>query len=145
MIFFWFALAIIFLIAELMTFTFGFIFITVGAVITSLLLVFNIIASSDFIYQLIIMLFFCILSFIFFYKSFKRSKDNKSVSFKEDMTAVVIDNDLTIGNEGKIKWSGTICNAMIDEKAKTERIPVGANVIIEEFKGNIAIVKEIFK
>ena len=61
------------------------------------------------------------------------------------MTAVVIDNDLTIGNEGKIRWSGTICNAMIDEKAKTERIPVGANVIIEEFKGNIAIVKEICK
>ena len=139
MIFFWFALAVIFLIVELMTFTFGFIFVTIGAVIISLLLVLDIIASSDLMYQLIIMLFFCVLSFVFFYKSFKRSKNN-SGGFREDMTAVVVEKDLFKGIEGKVKWSGTICNAIIDEKANIEKISVGTNVTIEEFKGNIAVV-----
>ena len=143
MIFFWFALAVIFLIVELMTFTFGFIFITIGAVIISLLLTLDMIAASDFLYQFVIMLFFCVLSFLFFYRSFKKSKENNGSGFREDMGAVVVESDLIAGKEGKVRWSGTICNAMIDEKAKTERIPVGSNVIIEEFRGNIAIVNEI--
>ncbi len=143
MIFFWFALAVIFLIVELMTFTFGFIFITIGAVIISLLLTLDMIAASDFLYQIAIMLFFCVLSFLFFYRSFKKSKENNGSGFREDMGAVVVESDLIAGKEGKVKWSGTICNAIIDEKSNAEKIPVGSNVIIEEFKGNITIVNEI--
>lgn len=59
------------------------------------------------------------------------------------MGAVVVESDLIAGKEGKVKWSGTICNAIIDEKSNAEKIPVGSNVIIEEFKGNITIVNEI--
>lgn len=142
MIFFWFAVAIVFLMAELMTFTFGFIFITFGAVIISLLLNLNVIADGDLIYQIVIMLFFCVLSFVFFYRSFKKSKNSKG-GFKEDMKAVVVENDLVAGVEGKIKWSGTICNAVIDEKANLGRISVGTNVIIKNFNGNVAVVNVI--
>lgn len=142
-ILFWFIVAIIFLVIELLTFTFGFIFITVGASIITLLLSVNLITSADLLYQWLIMLFFCFVSFIFFYRTFKKSKENKSSNFKEDMLAVVIENDLVANKEGKIKWSGTICNAIIDEEFKIDKIEVGSIVLIEKFSGNIAIVKLI--
>ena len=143
MIFFWFILAIVFLIAELMTLTFGYIFITIGAVVISLLLNIGIIADNDLAYQVAIMLFFCVLSFFFFYRSFKKSKENVGSGFKEDMNAIVIDNDLISNKEGKIKWSGSIFNAIIDEKSNLKKISIGSNVIIKEFKGNVAIVDKI--
>ncbi|MDD2840170.1 MAG: NfeD family protein [Rickettsiales bacterium] len=143
MILFWFITAIIFLIAELLTFTFGFIFITVGAVVITLLLGIDIISSTDFIYQVLIMLFFCVLSFLFFYRSFKKSKEDKISNFKEDMMAIVVEDSLIAGKEGKIKWSGTICNAMIDEESGLDKIEVGSSVVIEKFLGNIAIVKNV--
>lgn len=143
MIFFWFAVAVIFLIFELLTLTFGFIFITVGAVVITLLLGAELIAATDYLYQILIMLFFGIISFLFFYRSYKKSKNNTESKFKEDMTGVVIDADLVKGVEGKIRWSGTICNALIEPSSKVDSIPVGTNVVISEFKGNVAIVKEI--
>jgi len=142
-ILFWFLIAIIFLIVELFTFTFGFIFITIGAAIITFLLGVNLITSADLLYQWLIMLFFCFISFVFFYRAFKKSKESKSNNFKEDMLAVVIENDLITKKEGKVKWSGTICNAMIDEESKIDKIEVGSIVLIEKFLGNIAIVKLI--
>ena len=64
-------------------------------------------------------------------------------NFKEDMLASVIDEDLKRGIEGKIKWSGTICNAIIDSKSNYDVIEIGSIVIIKEFKGNIAIVDKV--
>lgn len=142
MIFVWCILAIAFLIIELMTFTFGFIFMSLGAVIITLLLGLDIIANTDFLYQFLIMLFFGVLSFVFFYRSFKKSKANNQNNYQEDMMAVVIDKDLILGQEGKIKWSGTICNAMIDKDSNIKKINVGDNVVIKKFKGNIAIVNK---
>ena len=51
--------------------------------------------------------------------------------------------DLKRGIEGKIKWSGTICNAIIDSKSNYDVIEIGSIVIIKEFKGNIAIVDKV--
>ena len=101
MIFFWFALAVVFLIVVLMTFTFSFIFIIIGAVIISLLLTLDMIAASDFLYQLAIILFFCVLSFLFFYRSFKKSKENSDVMFidaSKECVKVTNNNKLTQEN-----------------------------------------------
>lgn len=143
MFWFWSIVAVIFLIAEIMTFTFGFIFITFGALIITLLLGVDIISNSDLLSQLLIIMFFAVIGFCFFYRSFKKSKSVNNDNFKEDMLASVIDEDLKRGVEGKIKWSGTICNAVIDPKSNYNTIEIGSIVIIKEFKGNIAIVDKV--
>ena len=143
MFWFWSIVAVIFLIAEIMTFTFGFIFITFGALIITLLLGVDIISNSDLLSQLLIIMLFAVIGFCFFYRSFKKSKTMNINNFKEDMLASVIDEDLKRGIEGKIKWSGTICNAIIDSKSNYDVIEIGSIVIIKEFKGNIAIVDKV--
>ena len=143
MFWFWSIVAVIFLIAEIMTFTFGFIFITFGALIITLLLGVDIISNSDLLSQLLIIMLFAVIGFCFFYRSFKKSKTMNINNFKEDMLASVIDEDLKRGIEGKIKWSGTICNAIMDSKSNYDVIEIGSIVIIKEFKGNIAIVDKL--
>lgn len=143
MFWFWSIVAVIFLIAEIMTFTFGFIFITFGALIITLLLGVDIISNSDLLSQLLIIMLFAVIGFCFFYRSFKKSKTMNINNFKEDMLASVIDEDLKRGIEGKIKWSGTICNAIMDSKSNYDVIEIGSIVIIKEFKGNIAIVDKV--
>ena len=143
MFWFWSIVAVIFLIAEIMTFTFGFIFITFGALIITLLLGVDIISNSDLLSQLLIIMLFAVIGFCFFYRSFKKSKTMNINNFKEDMLASVIDEDLKRGIEGKIKWSGTICNAIIDSKSNYDVIEIGSIVIIKEFKGNIAVVDKV--
>ncbi len=140
MVLFWFITAVIFLIIEIITLTFGFIFITIGAVINTFLIGTNIILSTDFLYQILIMLFFGLASFLFFYKNYRKLKNNTIDSFKEDMTAIVINSNLVKGFEGKVKWSGTICNAMLNQNSALDVAEVGSKVIISEFKGNIAII-----
>lgn len=143
MFWFWSIVAVIFLIAEIMTFTFGFIFITFGALIITLLLGVDIISNSDLLSQLLIIMLFAVIGFCFFYRSFKKSKTMNINNFKEDMLASVIDEDLKRGIEGKIKWSGTICNAIMDSKSNYDVIEIDSIVIIKEFKGNIAIVDKV--
>lgn len=143
MFWFWSIVAVIFLIAEIMTFTFGFIFITFGALIITLLLGVDIISNSDLLSQLLIIMLFAVIGFCFFYRSFKKSKTMNINNFKEDMLASVIDEDLKRGIEGKIKWSGTICNSIMDSKSNYDVIEIGSIVIIKEFKGNIAIVDKV--
>ena len=143
MFWFWSIVAVIFLIAEIMTFTFGFIFITFGALIITLLLGVDIISNSDLLSQLLIIMLFAVIGFCFFYRSFKKSKTMNINNFKEDMLASVIDEDLKRDIEGKIKWSGTICNAIMDSKSNYDVIEIGSIVIIKEFKGNIAIVDKV--
>ena len=140
MVLFWFIVAVTFLVIELITLAFGFVFITIGAATNTLLIGMNIILPTDFLYQILIMLFFGLVSFLFFYKSYKRLKNNTKDIFKEDMTAVVIESDLIKGVEGKIKWSGTICNAILDQNSVLDIIEVGTEVVINKFKGNIAII-----
>ena len=139
MFWFWSIVAVIFLIAELVTVSFGFIFITFGSVIIAFLLQTGVIVESDYLCQLLIILLFGIIGFIFFYINFKKSKSSKDSNFKEDMVAVVIEKDLRKGVDGKIKWSGTIFNAAIKEDSNVDKISVGDN----EFKGNVAIVTKI--
>lgn len=143
MVLFWFITAVAFLIIELATLTFGFIFITIGAVINTLLISTNLILETNILCQILVILFFGLVSFLFFYKSYKRIKNNNENNFKEDMNAIVIESDLVKGVEGKIKWSGTICNAMLDQNSDIDVVVVGSNVLINEFKGNIAIVNII--
>lgn len=140
MMLFWFILAIIFFVLEIFTLTFGFIFITFGAVVITFLIGINFILPTDFMYQVLIMLFFGVASFIFFYRSFKKSVQSKNVGFKEDMTAVVVGGDLVRGVEGKIKWSGTVFNAILNDGSDINTINVGSVVNIVRFHGNIAIV-----
>lgn len=143
MFWFWSIIAIVFLILELNTLTFGFIFITIGSLIVSLLLALKIITNSDILYQLLIILFFAVTGFCIFYKTFKKLKTVNKDNFKEDMKAIVIEKDLKKGTDGKIKWSGTIFNATISHNSKFNIIPINSIVIIEEFKGNVAIINKI--
>lgn len=132
-------MAVVFLIVELMTLTFGFIFMTIGAVINTFLIGTNLISATDFLYQILVMLFFGLISFLFFYKSYKKLGNNVN-GFKEDMTATVIESNLVKGFEGKIRWSGTICNAILNQNSSSSVVEVGTKVVINEFKGNIAVV-----
>ncbi len=52
-------------------------------------------------------------------------------------SAVVMDGDLEPGRIGKIKWSGTICNA-----SSSSLIKSGSSVVIVENVGNVFFVKE---
>ena len=140
MILFWFVLAIVFFVIEMFTLTFGFIFITFGAVLITFLIGVDLILPVDFMYQILIMLLFGAVSFIFFYRSFKKSVQSKNVGFKEDMRAVVVGSDLVRGVEGKIKWSGTVFNAILNDGSDINIINVGSVVNIVKFHGNIAIV-----
>lgn len=143
MFWFWSIVAITFLITEIMTITFGFIFITFGALVIVLLLGIDVISDADLLHQLLIIVFFAVLGFYFFYKNFKKSKTMSIDNFKEDMLASVIDGNLSKDVDGKIRWSGTICNAIIEPKSSYNVIEVGSIVIIKEFKGNIAVVDKV--
>ena len=143
MFWFWSIISLIFLIIELATCTFGFIFITLGSLIVSLLLGLGIITNNNILCQLIIMLFFVIISFYIFYKTFKKSKIINTNTFKENITAIVIEEDLVKGIEGKIKWSGTIINAIISQNCEVDKILINSIVVIENFRGNIAVVNKV--
>lgn len=142
---FWIAVAILFFVVEIFTLTFGFIFITLGALLIIFLLSMGMLADADIMQQMLIMLVFAVVSFLFFYRSFKKSKENTATGFHEDMTATVVENDLEKGIEGRVKWSGTIFNATIDENANIDMAPIGSKVMIKAFKGNVAIINGIIK
>ena len=145
MILFWSFVAIIFTILELLTLTFGFIFITIGALIITLLLSIDLLSETDFLYQILIMLAFAVISFIFFYRSFKKSRENRKTGFQEDMTAIVVNHNIKKGCEGKVKWCGTIFNALINEESNILELSVGENIVIEKFIGNTAIINKLNK
>ncbi len=143
MITFWFIIAIAFVLIEIFTLAFGFIFITIGSGLLVLMLNFNIIAEDNYLGQFLIMLFFFVISSVFFYKTFKKSKESTENRFRENMDAVVIGEDLVRHKEGKIKWSGTICNAILSDNSQLDKIEVGSDVVIESFVGNVAVVNKI--
>lgn len=142
---FWIAVAILFFVVEIFTLTFGFIFITLGALLIIFLLSMGMLADADIMQQMLIMLVFAVVSFLFFYRSFKKSKENTATGFHEDMTATVVDGDLEKGVEGRVKWSGTIFNAVIADDANIDAASVGSKVVIRNFKGNVAIIGGIIK
>jgi membrane protein implicated in regulation of membrane protease activity len=140
MLLFWLIIAIIFLIIELLTLTFGFIFLTIGALFIMILISFSVISSANISIQLSIILFSMILSFIFFMRTYKKLKNKSDNNFIEDMNATVIENDLVKNIEGKVRWSGTIVNALIDENSNFDKFLINESVTIKKFVGNTAII-----
>lgn len=140
MFIFWSVIAVVFLILELLTFTFGFIFITIGSAIIALLLNLHILADTDTIYQFLLFFASAVIGFIFFYRSFKKSSSSKTKVYIEDTTAEIAIAPIYKDKLGKIKWCGTIMNALIDPELTVTEIPQGTVVKIKEFKGNMAII-----
>ena len=58
--------------------------------------------------------------------------------------AHITSNNFEKGEIGKIKWSGTICKAMIHPDSPEDYVVTGEKVVILDIKNNILIIKKNF-
>ncbi|MDJ1258023.1 MAG: hypothetical protein MRQ07_05170 [Candidatus Midichloria sp.] len=58
--------------------------------------------------------------------------------------AHVVSEKLVKGEIGSVKWSGTVCKAMLHSGSEEDLIEVGDKVVILDVKNNILLVKKNF-
>lgn len=143
MIWFWSLVALIFLAIEIYGSGFGFIFLTIGAVIIVGLLGSGYILATNFVGQLLIFLIFGLLFAAVFYYGICHASANAQQGFRDDDVGTIVNGDLSANQEGEIRWSGTIMKAKMHAKCRVEVLKEGEQVHIVEFVGNRALVTNL--
>ncbi|WHQ46498.1 MAG: hypothetical protein MTP17_03250 [Candidatus Midichloria sp.] len=78
----------------------------------------------------------------FLFKHFKKRGDNyKNMA---GQVAHVVSEKLVKGEVGLVKWSGTVCKAMLHSGSEEDSIEVGNKVVILDIRNNILLVKKNF-
>lgn len=142
---FWFTLGALFVLIE--TMIFFVIFFLSGIACFSVGLLCTVFPNISLLYQLLSFLFFLSFWTGILYGPLKRNmqchlNDTKYSSILGSI-ATIIDEDLVKGRVGSIRWSGTICRAMIIDFEQKEIFKEGDEVIICRIDGNIFYVKSI--
>lgn len=145
--FIWMSLGIILIALEILGISgIGFLFAGLGAIITFMLINFNIV-TSNLISNIAIFLTSSAICTLLLWKTLKRSLSNPKHNYQNIIgnTCQVIGNNLEKGKIGNVSWSGTVIKAKIDSNSKQEAIKTGSTVEIVSVEGNIAQVKLIGK
>lgn len=136
---FWNIIIVLGFIIELVMPGFGFIFCSISALITEIILTLNIVDATNYTVQAIIFFTNWIVLMAIFYKPLKKLL-NKGKKFEEHQTAIIESDTIKKKQTGIIKWSGTVTNAKILKTSQYEKFNKGDIVQIIEFKGNTAII-----
>ena len=131
----WLVIGVILIVIDIINFAIvGFIFPGLGAISTSIYLIFfNI---ND--YQMIFFIISSLIWFALLYKPVKNylSKNkNSKVSDIVDSFVVVVDEPIHINSIGKVKWSGVLFNASLDSSASSQA-EIGEILQVKEIIGN---------
>jgi membrane protein implicated in regulation of membrane protease activity len=131
----WLLIGLIFIVIDIINFSIvGLIFLGLGAISTSIYLIFFNINDCQ-------MIFFIISSLIWFLLFYKPIKDylsknkNSKVSDIIDSFVVVVDEAIHINSIGKVKWSGVLFNAALDSSSSSQA-QVGEILQVKEIIGN---------
>lgn len=142
----WLCFGIILIILEIICGwpTIALFFSGLACINVAMALIFNLVSKTNIIEQCIIFLGCTLVWLICFWRPAKKllQQNNKNTYHNIiGTTAIVHQVDLKKGEIGEIKWSGTICKAMIIEN-NLDIIPANSLVTITETQGNIFIVKK---
>ncbi|MDZ5761674.1 NfeD-like domain protein [Candidatus Cyrtobacter comes] len=135
---FWAVFGVFLLLAELILGAFFLLFIMgLSAILVSVVVFLGV--TPDFISQLSLFSFLFIVISVLSWRRIKGYFIDKRQHYNNIVgsSAVVVGGDIEPGKIGKIKWSGTTCNA-----SSSLLIKNGSSVVIVENIGNIFFVKE---
>ena len=144
---FWIISASFFIMIELIL---GFNFIvfflaSISSLVTALCLSFSDLPNEDLSKQFLIFLIVFISATLLYWIIIKFFKnDNEAYKNMIGQIAHITSNNFEKGEIGKIKWSGTICKAMIHPDSPEDYVVTGEKVVILDIKNNILIIKKNF-
>jgi len=142
---FWVIAAIIFIILEIILSWSVIFFFIIGSasLIVGIFLSFNF--FLDIVDQMIIFFISFLACSVIYWLLFKFFRGERE-DYKNmvGQIAHVVSEDLIKGEVGQVKWSGTVCKAMLHNDSVDEIIKAGEKVVILDTKSNILIVKKNF-
>ena len=143
----WYILGAVLMVIEMyLGGTIGLFFAGLAAFSLALCMHFNLLTLNTLIDQVGLFFgFFCLWSIIL-WRPTKYLLNIGNVDKYENIrgsTAVVYSNDLKSANVGEIKWSGTICKAILADSNKNNMLKRGDSVKIRSVRNNVFIVEKI--
>lgn len=146
----WFIFAIVLLILEVvMGLTIVLLFSSIAAFFVGVLLYTDIGSQNDFISQFTV--FFMLTAFLTFafWHPLKKLTTKKRRDIHDQplhnivgQEVIVEGKELTLGEVGQVRWSGTIVRAMLKEDSSKQSYEAGTVMEVIDVKGNVFIVKE---
>lgn len=125
----------------------GFLFAGLGAITAGALITFGVIdgtpESTNLLKQTLVFLLATSMWAAVLWKPMKRFVSRKSIDGYNDMvgqTATICNADLHKGKVGKVKWSGTIMRAILDDEAPVDHISINQEVVIKRVDGKTLVV-----
>lgn len=141
---FWYLLSILAIVLEVIIgFPLVFFFAGLAALITGGLISLSVIASENLTNQVLVFLLLNIVWIPFFWQRFKKTFTASSAQEFSNIIGrnVEVINGFEKGKKtGKVKWSGTTFNAILDETSKAPN--KGDMLKVTEIKGNKFIIKK---
>lgn len=120
----------------------GLLFAGIGAIIAGLLIGFGLLPADNLVLQFAVFFAFTAATAALLWKKIKGFRQGKETYSNIVGDGAVVESDaLKKGMDGKIKWSGTMMKARLIENAVVPQISKGAEVIIEELRGNVALCR----
>ena len=143
---FWVIVAVLFIALEIFLGWSVIFFFIIGsaAFFVGIFLFLNVVTSV--ISQLTVFFLFVLFCGGGYWLIFKRLSNNKNGNYKNigGQIAHVVHVPIVKGEIGQVKWSGTVCKAMLATNSEVESLEVGDKVVILDIKSNILIVKKNF-
>lgn len=143
---FWVMVAVLFIALEIFLGWSVVFFFIIGsaAFFVSIFLFFGIIIGI--LSQFTVFFLFVLVCGSLYWLIFKHINNSKNSSYKNigGQIAHVVYMPIVKGEVGQVKWSGTVCKAMLHVNSEVESLEVGDKVVILDVKSNILIVKKNF-
>jgi membrane protein implicated in regulation of membrane protease activity len=143
----WFIAGVGFICFEIIITGIGALFLGLASIITGILIMVDIVSAISIEMQFAICFGLTFILAVLLWKPLKKFTLGKRTDYLSDIVgskATIIEKDLSPDNIGKIRWSGTILNARLDDE-ELENVKLNEEVVITEVRGTTCKVKKIRK